>query len=137
MKQQHSYHRLFFHLVFTTKNREPLIDSPDDGQVLAALFRVKAHDLDAYIEEFGCWKDHVHLLVRIPPKLSLSKLYGQIKGFATHAFKERYPERPFGWQDGVYAVTVDPDNCKGLREYIQNQWKHHEIGTLVVNWETP
>jgi REP element-mobilizing transposase RayT len=62
-------------MVFSTKNREHLIGSPKDGQVLAKLFEVKAHDLDAYIEEFGCWRDHVHLLVRIAPKLSLAKLY--------------------------------------------------------------
>ena len=137
MKQQHSFHRLFFHLVFSTKNRAHLICSPEDGRVLAGFFKVKAHDLDAYVEEFGCWRDHVHLLVRIPPKLALAKLYGQMKGFATRAWNERYPEHPFGWQDGVFSITVDPDNCGGLRDYIRGQWDHHESGTLIVRWETP
>ena len=135
MKQQHSYHRLYFHLVFSTKNRERLIDSPDDGGTIAGFFKIKAHDLDAFVEEFGCWRDHVHVLVRIPPKLALATLYGQMKGFATHALLERDPDHPFRWQDGVFSVTVDPDNCEELRRYIRNQWQHHETGEAIDRWE--
>ena len=137
MKQQHSFHRLFFHIIFSTKNREQLIGSPRDGQVLEGLFKVKARDLDGYVEEFGCWRDHVHLLVRIPPKLALAKLYGQMKGFATHGWNERYPESKFGWQDGAYSITVDPDNCQDLRTYIRGQWNHHESGSVIERFETP
>ncbi len=114
-----------------------MIRSPEDGHVLAGFFKAKAHELDAYIEEFGCWKDHVHLLVRIPPKLALARLYGQMKGFATHAWNQRHPELPFGWQDGVFSITVDPDNCEDLRAYIRGQWDHHEFNNLIIRWETP
>ncbi|MFO8071938.1 MAG: IS200/IS605 family transposase [Polyangia bacterium] len=137
MKQSHSYHRLLFHLVFSTKNREHLIDSHEDGHVLAGLFAVKAHHLEVYIEEFGYWRDHVHLLVRIAPKLSLAKIYGQLKGFASHTWNDRFPERKLYWQDGVFSVTVDPDDCNDLRWYIRNQWNHHESGSLQENWEMP
>ena len=115
--------------------REHLIASPEDGRRLAQFFTVKAHDLDSFLEEFGCWKDHVHLLVRVPPKLALAKLYGQMKGFATHAWLKKNPERPFGWQDGVYSKTVDPDHCDDLRRYIRNQWDRHESGSLISHWE--
>ena len=137
MKQRHSYHRLYFHLVFSTKNREHLITTQRDGQALAGFFEVKAHELDAYVEEFGCWRDHVHLLVRIAPKVALSKVYGQLKGFASRAWNKRFPERPFGWQDGVFSITVDPDNCDDLREYIRRQWDRHESGASIGRWETP
>ncbi len=89
------------------------------------------------MEEFGCWRDHVHLLVRIPPKLELAKFYGQMKGFSARTWNERCPDRPFAWQDGVYSVTVDPDDCEALREYIRWQWEHHEQGMSMVRWEPP
>jgi len=37
----------------------------------------------------------------------------------------------------VFSITVDPDNCEDLRDYICGQWDHHESGTLIVRWETP
>ena len=135
MRRHSTYHRNYFHLVFATKNRAHLISSPEEGVQLAQLLVVKAHDLDAYLEEFGCWREHVHLLVRLPPKLALAILYGQMKGFSTYAWRKRYPEKPFAWQDGVYSKTVDPDNCEGLRKYIRSQWKHHESGDLISKWE--
>ncbi len=41
----------------------------------------------------------------------------------------------FGWADGVYAVTVDPENHDGLKAYIRNQRKHHEERTTITDWE--
>jgi putative transposase len=137
MKQQHSFHRLFFHIVFSTKNREHLFGSPEDGRVMLDLFKVKAHALDAYIEEFGFWRDHVHMLVRTSPSRSLADLYGQMKGFAARAWNVRYPNRAYYWQDGVFSITVDPDRCEDLRSYIRDQWEHHELKTLVDRWELP
>lgn len=137
MKQQNSYHRLYFHLVFSTRNRERLILSPADGQMLLELFLVKAHDLDSYIEEFGCWRDHVHLLVRIPAKLALAKVYGQLKGFSAFVWNRRNQDRPLFWQKGMFSITVDPDHCDELRHYIRHQWRHHDSGSVVSRWETP
>ena len=45
------------------------------------------------------------------------------------------PDKPFKWTDGVFAVTVDPENCEGLRAYIRNQQKHHTQSSLVPAWE--
>lgn len=135
MRQRHSYHRLFYHLVFTTKGRAQLIESPDDGERLCQYFRVKAARLDAYVEEFGCYRDHVHLLVRCVPTIALSDLYGQLKGFAAYAYRERHPDRVLKWQDGVWASTVDPDTTDALRCYIRNQWANHGAKVVVERWE--
>ena len=95
----------------------------------------KADDLDAWIEEFGSWYDHVHIILRIRPSMRLSDVYGQLKGFSSWSLRKRWPDTPFGWSDGVYAVTVDPDNCLGLRNYIRSQRTHHEEGTAQQRWE--
>ena len=134
MKQRHSYSRLLFHLVFSTKARGRLIE-PADEAVLRGWFEVKAHELDSCIEEFGCFYDHVHLLVRSRPTLLLAELYRQLKGFSSRAWHIKFPERPFAWADGVYSATVDPEDNQGLREYIKNQRAHHAAKTEMRRWE--
>ena len=131
MWQRHSFHRLFFHLVFTTKHREAWIATMEQGDALFNLFRVKAAQLNAYIEEFGCYRDHVHLLVRSGPTVPLCDLYGQMKGFASWAWNRQYPARQLKWQDGVWSATVDPENSEALRRYIREQWWRHESRSCI------
>ena len=134
MKQRHSYTNLMFHIVMRTKNREHFIDEQVE-RALKTFMKKKAHELDAWLEEFGAWYDHVHILIRTKPSILLSDVYGQLKGFATWSVRRKWPGRVFAWADGVYAVTVDPENCQALRSYIQNQRSHHNEGTIEPNWE--
>jgi len=135
MKQRHSFSNLLYHLVLSTKERAPLIDGEPQARALRGYFCDKAHDLDAWIEEFGSWYDHVHLLVRAPPTRPLSDVYGQLKGFASWSWTKRWPDRPFHWSDGVFVATVDPDRCEPLRAYIRNQRTHHAERHLHPPWE--
>ena len=136
MKQRHSYTNLMYHVVMRTKQREDFIQGNTEEELLFSHMKKKAHDLDAWIEEFGGWVDHIHILLRIRPTSSLSTVYGQLKGFSAWSWKERWPDRPFSWADGVYAVTVDPYNCQDLRNYIRNQRDHHTKKLLISRWET-
>ena len=137
MKQRHSFHRLFYHLVFSTKNREHLFVSSRDGDILSGYFRIKAKELDAYVEEFGHWREHVHMLLRSAPSLALANLYGQFKGFSSYAWNRKYADRPLVWQDGVFITTVDPDDNRALREYVATQWSRHESRAIIESWEIP
>lgn len=135
MKQQHSFHRLYFHLVLVTKQREPLIKTPEDEHFLFGCLRRKAHDLGVYIEELGSWLDHLHMLLRALPSMALSDVYRQLKGYASWAWNQRTPDLRFGWSDGVYAATVDPENNAELRTYIERQREAHASHHLVSAWE--
>ena len=135
IKQRHSFHRLLYHLVFTTKNGMDVIRTKQDEAELVGLFKKKADDLDAYVEEFGSWFNHVHLLVRSSPALALSNLYGRLKGFASRGWNLKHPDRMLAWSDGVFAATVDPEENEELRVYIRNQRLHHEKKTKVARWE--
>ncbi|MBN2343063.1 MAG: IS200/IS605 family transposase [Deltaproteobacteria bacterium] len=135
MKQRHSFSDLLYHLVLRTKNREHLIVSEEDENRLCGFFKKKAHDLDAYIEEFGTWYDHVHILLRTKPTHPLSDVYGQLKGFAAYAWQKNRPTQPFKWNDGVWIVTVSPNDCDILREYIRNQRIHHSENQLIPCFE--
>jgi len=135
MKQRHSYTDLLYHLVFRTKYRTPFIDNEEVEATLYGFLRSKANDLDAWIEEIGGWTEHVHLLLRSRPSVALSTVYGQMKGFAAWAWHKHWPDRAFGWDDGVWAKTVDPEDCDALREYIRNQRRHHAQKSELRRWE--
>jgi putative transposase len=134
MKQRHSYTNLLFHIVIPTKHREHLIFEREE-RAIESFMKKKAHDLDAWLEEFGAWNDHVHVLLRMRPTVCLSDVYGQLKGFSAWSLRQRWPDRTFGWSDGVFAETVDPNNCEPLRMYIRNQRIHHEQGSTQHRWE--
>ena len=93
MKQRHSYTDLMYHVVMRTKNREHFIFEPEE-KALLTFMKKKAHDLDAWLEEFGAWNDHVHILLRTRPTIALSDVYRQLKGFR---MKEQLI-RPGSWK---------------------------------------
>ena len=94
----------------------------DVGEILSMLCRRKGIELI----EGKLMKDHVHLLVRIPPKYSVASIMGYLKGksslmiFDRHAnYKYKYGNRHF-WCRGYYVDTVGK-NKKAIEEYIKKQ----------------
>ncbi|EKH2175856.1 IS200/IS605 family transposase [Staphylococcus pseudintermedius] len=114
-----------YHIVFALKYRRQIIYGKlkrDIGLILRQLCERKGVEI---IEAEAC-KDHIHMLVSIPPKLSVSQLIGYLKGksslmiFDRHVhLKYRYGDRKF-WCKGFYVDTV-VRNKKVIEEYIRNQ----------------
>ena len=114
-----------YHIVFAPKYRRQVIYGQiqkDVGEILSMLCRRKGIELI----EGKLMKDHVHLLVRIPPKYSVAEIMGYLKGksslmiFERHAhMKYRYGNRKF-WCRGYYVDTVGK-NTEAIKRYIQNQ----------------
>ena len=106
-----------YHLVFAPKYRRQIIYGKlkaDVGQILSTLCKRKGIE----IMEAECCKDHVHMLVRIPPKYSVSEIMGYLKGksslmiFEKHAnLKYKYGNRHF-WCRGYYVDTVGKNTKK-------------------------
>ena len=103
----HSFRELFYHLVWSTKNREPVITA-DIKPVVIKLLKIKASGLGCRIFALNCVNDHVHLLLYIPPNLVISKAINSLKGASSHELKGLSPE--FYWQQGYgilhYAVQI-------------------------------
>ena len=127
-----------YHLVFAPKYRRQVIYGQikaDVAEILSMLCKRKGIE----IIEAECCKDHVHMLVRIPPKYSVSEIMGDLKGksslmiFEKHAnLKYKYGNRHF-WCRGYYVDTVGK-NAKKIQEYIQNQLKNDlEYDQLTLN----
>ena len=114
-----------YHIVFAPKYRRQVIYGKikaDIGKILRQLCDRKGVEI---IEATAC-PDHIHMLVSIPPKLSVSQFMGYLKGksslmiFDRHAnLKYRYGNRQF-WCRGYYVDTVGR-NKKVIQEYIKNQ----------------
>ena len=121
----HSTYRCQYHIVFAPKYRRKVIYGQlrtDIGQILRKLCEQKGVE----ILEANAMSDHIHMLVSIPPHLSISHFMGYIKGKSTlmifdrHAnLKYKYGSRHF-WCRGYYVDTVGR-NEKVIREYIKNQ----------------
>ena len=114
-----------YHIVFAPKYRRQVIYGKikeDIGKILRKLCEQKGVEI---IEAEAC-KDHIHMLVSIPPKLSVSSFMGYLKGkssimiFDRHAnLKYKYGNRNF-WRRGYY-VDIVGRNKKVIEEYIRNQ----------------
>ncbi|MBO5220199.1 MAG: IS200/IS605 family transposase [Clostridia bacterium] len=114
-----------YHIVFAPKFRRKVIYGElkqDIGPILRMLCERKGVELI----EGECCADHIHILVRIPPKMAVSDFVGYLKGksslmiFDRHAhLKYKYGNRHF-WCRGYYVDTVGK-NTKKIQEYIQKQ----------------
>ena len=123
----HTKWRCKYHIVFAPKYRRQVIYRQlrkDIGGILRELCSRKRINI---IEAALC-PDHIHMLVEIPPKYSISQIMGYLKGkssliiFDRHAnLKYKYGNRHF-WCRGYYVDTVGR-NEKKIKEYIQNQLK--------------
>ena len=114
-----------YHLVFAPKYRRQIIYGKlkiEIGKILRELCERKGIE----IIQAECCPDHIHMLVRIPPKYSVSEIMGYLKGkssliiFDRHAnLKYKYGNRHF-WCRGYYVDTVGK-NARKIQEYIKNQ----------------
>ncbi|HMM69823.1 MAG TPA: IS200/IS605 family transposase [Gudongella oleilytica] len=124
-----------YHLVFAPKYRRQIIYGrlkADIGKILRELCERKGIE----IIEAECCIDHIHMLVRIPPKYSVSEIMGYLKGkssliiFDRHAnLKYKYGNRHF-WCRGYYVDTVGK-NAKKIEEYIRNQIQEDRIAEQI------
>ena len=121
----HTKWKCKYHIVFSPKYRRQEIYGKikqDIGKILRKLCENKGVEI---LEANAC-KDHIHMVVSIPPKLSVSSFMGYLKGksslmiFDRHAnLKYKYGNRKF-WCRGYYVDTVGR-NEKKIREYVKNQ----------------
>ena len=121
----HSKWRCKYHIVFAPKYRRQIVYGQlkaDIGKILRSLCERKGVN----IISAECCPDHIHMLVEIPPHMSVSSFMGYLKSksslmiFDRHAnLKYKYGNRHF-WCRGYYVDTVGK-NEKAIREYIDNQ----------------
>jgi putative transposase len=118
---------LHAHLVFTPKYRS----GPFTDKILRRceeVMRAVCADFETELVEFNGERDHVHLLVHYPPKVSISKLVGSLKGVSARRLRQEYPDhiRKYLWGAHFWSPSYFAASCGGaplavIKEYIEQQ----------------
>jgi putative transposase len=120
-----SYCNLLYHVVFSTKGRYPLITAAVRDDLHAYMGGI-VREREGIALAIGGMPDHVHLLIKIKPKLALSDVIRDIKAVSSKWMNEtKGGLHKFGWQDGFAAFTVSQSPVDSVRRYIEMQEQHH------------
>ena len=121
---------IIVHLIFSTKDRRPFLNSEILVPAHAYLSTV-ARDLGCECHRAGGMADHVHLAIRLSRTLTVADLVGQLKSGSTKWLKTQSAgHRDFSWQRGYGCFSVNPKDLDALIDYIDHQSEHHKTRTF-------
>ena len=124
--------RLFYHFVWGTKERLPLITDVNRQTIYGAI-SAKAKEMDGIVHALNGMSEHVHLVATVPPKLSLADFVGQVKGNSSHLathLHTPFSDKTFAWQSEYGVTTVSESHLPVVVGYVVNQQKHHAENSL-------
>lgn len=133
---------LLYHIVFSTKDRRPLITSDYQIRLYDYIGGIIRRGGGISLELNGM-EDHVHLLAKLRPDRALSDVLRDLKANATGWMRDVFPSlKHFSWQRGYGAFTVSQSNVEEVRRYIARQKAHHQktsfreefVQFLVSEW---
>ena len=125
-KTSHAVYDIKYHLVWITKYRKPVMRG-DIGLRLRELIRQTCATLDVQIEKGHIAADHVHLLVSVPPNVSVSELMQRVKGRSSRLMLDEYTElkKQFWgqhlWARGYFAASTGNVTDEIIKQYIESQ----------------
>ena len=124
-----SLSNVIIHIVFSTKNREKLLDS----KICSELYPYIAATLrgyECYPYEIGGIENHIHILCRLSRIITSSDLVGKIKIASTKFIKNKIPDlQKFHWQNGYGIFSIGHGLLDTVKTYIVNQSEHHKMRT--------
>jgi REP element-mobilizing transposase RayT len=124
-----TYHSVHVHVIFTCKDRRPLITPDIQSRIykyLAGICRKR----NCHLVEGGGVDNHVHLLIGLSMTNAIADLLRDVKANSSRWVHETWPKQEFGWQDGYAAFSVSVSMIARTRKYIRNQEEHHKKHSL-------
>ena len=120
-----TYTNLLYHIVFSTKQRIPLITDSIREELYRYIGGIIRGE-GGILLEIGGTADHVHLLAKLKPAVAISDILRVVKANSSKWANERKRRlRKFGWQDGYAAFSVSQSQVSRVRRYIATQEDHH------------
>jgi putative transposase len=119
-----SFTSLNVHIVFSTKERRPVLKSPL-REVLFPYLHGVLHNMKGHLILGGGVDDHVHLLARLHQDTSVSECVRTVKANSSKWLREEHDPRWIGWQDGYGAFSVSKSQVPDVEAYIRTQEQHH------------
>jgi len=120
---------LHYHVVFSTKNRAPLIVAAWRERLHAYIGGV-IRSVEGVPEAIGGVANHVHLLIGLRATARLADVVRDVKAVSSRWVHDEIGERAFAWQEGYGAFTVSASQREAVREYIAPQEEHHRQRTF-------
>jgi putative transposase len=127
-----SWVRIWVHMVFTTKDREPVFNSIELRKKVFSHIISNNAEKGIHTVSVGGYNNHLHCLLSLNKDLSISKVAQLIKGESSYWINQNklIPQK-FAWQDDYWAVGVSESHIESVKEYISNQEEHHKRKTFT------
>ncbi len=129
--------RTYYHIIWATKNRNPII-TDDIKMALLNYIQTKSNAYGCLFHAIGGTADHIHVVLSIPPKISVAQLVGKLKEGSAY-FVNHYLEKnkkSFEWQKSYGVLSFGAKQLPFVTEYVSNQEKHHLEKTAIKILET-
>jgi putative transposase len=119
----HSYLSVYLHLVFSTKERQPLINA-DTQRLLWSYISGIAANHKMKCLAVGGMEDHIHILLSSNPEYGIAKIVNVLKSNSSKWMRSK--QKVFAWQEGYGAFSVSQSGLEEVTDYIHNQAVHHK-----------
>jgi len=129
-----AYTELYYHLVWATKGRAPLI-TPALEPELYGYIRGKCCELRAFVHALDGTEDHTHLVCSVPSSVAVAEFLHRIKGASSHFANQTVDAGGSFWQPGYGALTFARRDLTRIVAYVQNQKAHHRDGSVSAKME--
>ncbi|MDF1741481.1 MAG: IS200/IS605 family transposase [Verrucomicrobiales bacterium] len=126
---------LHYHIVFSTKNREPWFRPSVRERVHRYLGGI-IKTMDGHPHCVGGIGDHIHLLISLKPGHRLSDVMRELKADSSGWIKSELTLAGFAWQEGYGAFTLGSPDLEKVRSYVLNQEEHHRNHSFQDEYRT-
>lgn len=127
-----SYIKIYIHLIWSTKNREPLISENIEPNIYE-IIGMKAKKYNSDLLMIGSTLDHIHVLVKISTRTMISEMVREFKGATSYFINQR--GGTLYWQDGYGAISISMSAIDKVKKYILNQKIHHAAKEVIEQLE--
>jgi putative transposase len=125
-----TFTRILLHVVFSTKNRIPMIDPEIESELYAYIGGVCRNHASPLLAAGGT-DNHIHLLISQSKNVALSHLVMDVKKDSSKWLKTKIPRlSAFHWQDGYGGFSIGESGVEALTAYITRQKEHHKLRTF-------
>ena len=123
--------KVYIHFVWSTKNRERFLDSPELRKQVWEHIKENAKGKGIFIDTVNGYQEHCHCLISLGIDQTISKIMQLIKGESSYWInKHGLCKNKFEWQEEYFAVSVSESLVDKVRNYIIGQEEHHKINTF-------
>lgn len=128
--------KVYIHLVWSTKNRVPYLNSKELRLKVWNHIRENAHLKGIFVDFINGYSDHCHCLISLGVDQTIQNILQLLKGESSFWInKNKLTKEKFEWQDEYFAVSVSESMVDKTRDYIKNQEEHHQKKTFQEEYE--